>query len=212
MSAKKTSGEKRSSFITPTRVILTALVFSLLAVFGSSSCKSTDEIAKTKESPKISVSPGKPAAPPISVLPQEVQNVELRAVSGAPIKLSDYSGKVLLLNLWATWCGPCRNEIPELVKFHKQYHAQGLEVLGLSTENPDASAEGVRRFVSTYDMKYRVGWATPEVAVRLMSGNNAIPQSFLIARDGRVLKRFVGFSIKSTPPQLKQAIEEALKS
>lgn len=212
MSNKKPGGEKRSSLITPTRMILTALVFSLVAVIGSSSCKSTDEIGKTREKPKISVSPGKPAATAISVLPQEVKNVELRAVSGAPIKLSDYSGKVLLINLWATWCGPCRNEIPELVKFHKEYHPQGLEVLGLSTENPDASAEGVRRFVNTFDMKYRVGWATPEVAVRLMAGNNAIPQSFLIARDGRVLKRFVGFSSKSTPPQLKQAIEEALKS
>lgn len=211
MSTKQTRRKNPRSFFTPTRLILMGLALSLLAIVGSSSCNSADETAKTKE-PKISVNPRKPAPAALSSLPQEVLNVELRAVSGAPIKLSDYGGKVLLLNLWATWCGPCRREIPELVKFHKEYHSKGLEVLGLSTENADASAQGVKEFVNEYEMAYRVGWATPEVAVRLMSGNNAIPQSFLIARDGRILRRFIGFSHQTTPPQLKQAIEDALKS
>ena len=102
-------------------------------------------------------------------------------------------------------------EIPELVKFHKEYRAKGLEIVGLSTENPEASAEGVRRFAEEYKMDYPVGWATPEVAITLMQGRDAIPQSFVISRDGRILKRFVGFSVSSTPQQLRDAIEEALK-
>jgi peroxiredoxin len=102
-------------------------------------------------------------------------------------------------------------EIPELVKFHKEYRAKGLEVVGLSTENPEASAEGVRRFAQEFKMDYPVGWVTPEVAIALMQGRDAIPQSFVISRDGRILKRFVGFSAAATPQQLRDAIEEALK-
>ena len=117
----------------------------------------------------------------------------------------------MLLNLWATWCGPCRMEIPELVKVYKEYREKGVEVVGLSTENPEASAEGVRRFVQEFEMDYRVGWSPPEVSIALMQGRDAIPQSFVISRDGRVLKRFIGFNYQSTPPQLRQAIEDALK-
>jgi thiol-disulfide isomerase/thioredoxin len=135
----------------------------------------------------------------------------MKAVTGTPIKLSDYSGKVVLLNLWATWCGPCRMEIPELVKVYKEYREKGVEVVGLSTENPEASAEGVRRFIQEFEMDYRVGWSPPEVSIALMQGRDAIPQSFVISRDGRVLKRFIGFNYQSTPPQLRQAIEDALK-
>jgi thiol-disulfide isomerase/thioredoxin len=139
-----------------------------------------------------------------------VTEAELTAVSGAPIKLSKYAGKVLLVNLWATWCGPCRLEIPELVKFHKEYRAQGLEVVGLSTEDEEASADKVKKFVQDYDVSYRIGWATPDVAITLMQGTDSIPQSFLIGRDGRVVKRFVGFNQNTTPPLIKEAIESAL--
>ena len=103
-------------------------------------------------------------------------------------------------------------EIPELVRVYKEYREKGVEVVGLSTENPEASAEGVRRFVQEFEMNYRVGWSPPSVSIALMSGRDAIPQSFVISRDGRVLKRFVGFNAQSTPPQLRQAIEDALKS
>jgi thiol-disulfide isomerase/thioredoxin len=131
-------------------------------------------------------------------------------VSGAPIKLSKYAGKVLLVNLWATWCGPCRLEVPELIKLHQEYRAQGLEVVGLSTEDPEESAEKVKKFVQDFNISYRVGWATNDVAITLMQGTDSIPQSFVIGRDGRVVKRFVGFNQRTTPPLIKEAIESAL--
>jgi len=83
-------------------------------------------------------------------------------------------------------------------------------MVGLSTENPDSSAESVRNFVRDFDVDYRIGWATPDVAITLMQGRDAIPQSFIISREGRIVRRFVGFNPVSTPPQIKQAIEEAL--
>lgn len=214
MSTEKQPASNEKTIWTPVRLAGTVLVLALVAMFGASSCNSTDESASKEMAPKVATNPARPAAPApaaaMTILPATVRDVELPAVSGKPIKLSDYHGKVLVLNLWATWCGPCRSEIPELVKLYQEFRSKGLEVVGLSTENPEASAAGVRKFVSDFDMNYRVGWATADVAATLMQQRNAIPQSFVISRDGHVLKRFVGFNATVTPPQLKQAVEEAL--
>jgi len=143
-------------------------------------------------------------------LPPEVALAPLKDAKGASFKLADFLGKVMVVNLWATWCGPCRMEIPELVKLHKEFHSRGVEVIGLSTEDPDASAERVRKFIQDFQIDYRVGWAPAEVGVPLMQGRQAIPQIFVISPDARILKRFVGFSA-NTSAQLKQVLEEALK-
>ena len=145
-------------------------------------------------------------------MPVSVTEAEMKAVSGAPIKLSKYAGKAMIINLWATWCGPCRLEVPELVKLHKEFRGQGLEVIGLSTESPEESSDKVKRFVQDFDVSYRIGWVTYDVVVTLMQGTDSIPQSFVIGRDGRVIKRFVGFNPTTTPPQIRLAVEEALNA
>ena len=210
---KKTINKKQ--LWSPARIAATIVVLSLVAAFGISSCSSRDEKRPEPPPPGPRVETKVPPknAPPaaLTTLPASITDVELRALSGEPIKLSSYAGKVLVVNLWATWCGPCRQEIPELVKLYKEYRAQGLEVVGLSTENPDASAPAVRQFVQDYSVNYRIGWASNDVAITLMQGRDAIPQSFVMARDGRILKRFVGFNAVATPPQIKEAIQEALK-
>jgi len=191
-------------FWTPLRVACTVISLGLLAAFGVSSCNSNDP---------PNARPSAPSRPTALVtLPRPVLDAENRAASGGPIKLADYSGKVLLVNLWATWCGPCRMETPELVKLHQEYQSRGVEMIGLSTEDPDASAESVAEFVKAYDVKYHIGWATREVAIALMQGRTNIPQSFIIARDGRILKRFIGFRPDATPQQIREALDEALKS
>ena len=209
------------TFWTPTRIMATLLTMCLLAAVGVSSCQSGDETAKVQPArPKAPVNaapaaPAPPVAPAATAsLPASVRDAELPAAKGPAIRLANYSGKVVLVNLWATWCGPCRLETPELVRLHKEYRSKGLEMVGLSTENPDASAESVRNFVRDFNVDYPVGWATPEVAMAFMqfTGRNAIPQSFIIAPDGRILNRFVGFSVSQTPDQLRQAIEQALSS
>lgn len=206
---------------TPARLAFTIVVLSLVAAFGVSSCNSSDEkrpepagersTSKNDAAKQPRSAPAAPAAPALmTTLPASVADAELRAVTGAPIKLSSYAGKVLLVNLWATWCNPCRLETPELVKLYTEFRPQGLEVIGLSTENPDATAEAVKQFVQDYNVNYRVGWSPPEVSITLMQGRDAIPQSFVISRTGRVVKRFVGFNPIQTPPLIKEAIQEAL--
>ena len=200
------------------------MVLTLVGLFGASSCNSNDEPSNREPAPKANTgaansgapartNPAAPAPNPATVsaaLPDTVRDAQLKAVNGKPIKLGDYSGKVLVVNLWATWCGPCRSEIPELVKLYREFRPQGLEIVGLSTENPESSDAGVRQFVNDYSMNYRVGWATADVALTLMNNRNAIPQSFVISRDGRVLTRFVGYNASETPLKLRKAVEEAL--
>ncbi len=212
MSNNKTQ-KRGHSLWTPARVAFTLVVLSLIAAFGISSCSSGDERRtnpSTAESNRAAAPPVRNAPAPVVTLPANVVDAELQAVSGGPIKLSDYAGKVLLVNLWATWCGPCRQETPELVKLHKEFRSQGVEVVGLSTEDPEDSADSVREFVHNYNIDYRVGWSGRDVAIALMQGRDAIPQSFIISRDGRVIKRFVGFNPMMTPPQIREALQEAL--
>src|SRR5215204_2494208 len=209
MSAEKQANGS-SRFWTPTRIAASIVVLSLLAMFGASSCNSHDPRASNATAPATKPALANPAPAIANTLPSTVRDAELRAVNGAPIKLADYDGKVLLVNLWATWCGPCRSEIPELVKLNKEFQSRGVEMIGLSTEDPDASAASVMEFVREYKVDYQIGWATREVAQTLMQGRTSIPQSFIIARDGRIIRRFIGFNPETTPPQLKQALEQAL--
>lgn len=205
MSAKRTE-INRVKFWTPLRVACTVISLGLLAAFGVSSCNSNDP------PPPATVNRSASATRPgsLATLPRPVLEAENKATTGGPIKLGDYSGKVLLVNLWATWCGPCRMETPELVKLNKEFQSRGVEMIGLSTEDPEASAESVSDFIREYKVDYQIGWATREVAQTLMQGRASIPQSFVIARDGRILRRFVGFRPDLTPGQIKQALEDAL--
>jgi thiol-disulfide isomerase/thioredoxin len=201
MSERKTE-VKRMKLLTPLRLVTTVIAFGLLAAIGVSSCNSNDPPSKTASSS---------AARP-NMLPRQVLEAENRAASGStPIKIGNYSGKVVLVNLWATWCGPCRMETPELVRLHKEFQSRGVEMIGLSTENPDASARSVSQFISEFNVDYQIGWAKPELAQIMMAGRTSIPQSFIIARDGRVVRRFIGFNPETTPTQLKEALEQALK-
>ena len=196
MASKKKDVPPPIKFWTPLRVVTTLIVLVLLASFGISSCNSNDRPSRRTAN--------------LPVVPAVILDTEMRAANGDAIKLSNFSGKVLLVNLWATWCGPCQVETPELVRLHKEYQARGVEFVGLSTEDPDASAQKVRDFMNRYQVGYHIGWATREVALTLMQGKTSIPQSFIITRDGRFMKRINGFHPKHTPPELKQALEDAL--
>jgi thiol-disulfide isomerase/thioredoxin len=198
---------KQKRFWTPLRVALTILVFSLLAVAGISSCKSSDDHSST---------PAPAAKAPGQPLPDNVRTTKVRAAGGGTISLGDYSGKVLVVNLWATWCPPCRQETPELVRLYKEYRSKGVEMVGLTNESdPRETPERVDKYVNEFQVEYHIAWAPVEVLSAfydLEPQRNAIPQSYVISRDGRVMKKFVGFNPMTTPPAFKQAIEDALQN
>jgi cytochrome c biogenesis protein CcmG/thiol:disulfide interchange protein DsbE len=115
---------------------------------------------------------------------------QLNDLDGKPLSLADAKGKIVLLNFWATWCGPCRAEIPDLVDLQKRY-ADKLEIVALATDEDDA--DEVRRFVLQAGINYRVAMVTDEVRIKY-GGIGALPTSFVIDSQGRVVQKHVGLN------------------
>jgi thiol-disulfide isomerase/thioredoxin len=132
-------------------------------------------------------------------------NREIQGVGGKPFRLADFNDRVVVLDIWATWCGPCKLQIPHLIKLNNEYKSKGVEVVGLTTEDPASDAELVRDFAEEFKINYKLGWATADIALPLMKGSASIPQTLVIAPGGRVLNRFRGFS-----PRLDEMIRAAV--
>jgi thiol-disulfide isomerase/thioredoxin len=141
-------------------------------------------------------------------LPENVMQASINLLDGQKTRLADYSGKVLIVNLWATWCGPCRQEIPHLIEIAKEYKGKGVEVIGLTKEDPDNQPEIVKEFSKVFNINYPIGWVDEEMQSELMRGRAAIPQAYIIGRDGKILKHYVGFNPRVVP-QMKAVIEAA---
>ncbi len=211
----------KKRFWTPGRIVITLFAVGLISAFGLSSCNSNETPVANAPSNRVTITSAPtsrtapPAPPGASVaLPADVRATKLTTLSGDSFKLSDYANKVVVVNMWATWCGPCRQEIPELVKISNEYKARGLVVFGLATTyNEQNDPSRVKEYVKTQNIPYQIVWDDGTLAVPLVQavqGRSVIPQSFVISRDGRIVKHFSGFSPYSTPQLMRQAIEDAL--
>lgn len=107
----------------------------------------------------------------------------LTDANGNSVKLSDYRGKVVLLNFWATWCGPCAIEIPWFIEFEQAYKSRGFEVLGVSMD--DEGWKAVKPFVTEHKINYRVALGNDSVA-QLYGGIDSLPTTFIIDRAGKI--------------------------
>lgn len=118
----------------------------------------------------------------------------LKDADGRTAKLSDYKGKVVLLNFWATWCGPCKTEIPWFIDFEQQYKDQGFAVLGVSMD--DDGWQVVKPYIDARKINYRVLLGDDAVST-LYGGVESLPTTFLIDRGGRVARVHIGLVPKS---------------
>ncbi len=117
----------------------------------------------------------------------------LRDADGKPVRLSDYRGKVVLLNFWATWCGPCKLEIPWFIEFERQHKHRGFAVLGISMD--EEGWDVVKPFVRRLGVNYRILMGDDMVA-QLYGGVDALPTTFLIDREGRIASVHIGLVSK----------------
>lgn len=120
--------------------------------------------------------------------PAAVPALAMRDLDGRPLSSADWRGKVVIVNFWATWCPPCRAEIPDLVALQNKYRDR-LLIIGVSQD--EGSVEGVKQFVAAHQMNYPVVMMTPEID-QAFPGIRALPTSFILDRESRVVQRHVG--------------------
>jgi thiol-disulfide isomerase/thioredoxin len=207
----------KRNFWTPLRSGLTLTTLALLITFGVSSCNKSEDGTGAPPTPVATVNSSNPASAPRkpapvgpTVLPAIALDTELETLEGKPFKLSDLKGKVLVIDLWATWCGPCRYEVPELVQLQKDFGSRGFEVIGLDIDPKSDTPEDVRAFAKEFNINYKLAFIERELTLSLMRGGN-IPQSLVVGRDGRIVEHLVGFNKETTPKRLRAAIEKALE-
>lgn len=169
-------------------------------------------IEPTVAEPSAAQPKSQPSAPKeFLVLPQSFLNRRIQLLDNGSLRLADYDDKVIVINLWATWCGPCRMEVPDYEKVRKEYAGRNVEFIALTTENPNTSSDRVKKFVRDYSFGFRVGWADRETALTLMNGSSAIPQTFIIAPGGRIVDNWRGYAGEGqSSRRLRKAIESIL--
>ena len=130
----------------------------------------------------------------------------LDSLDGKSMRLSDLRGKAVLLNFWATWCGPCKIEMPWFVDLQNQYGAQGLQIVGVAMD--DSSKEDIAKFAKEMGVNYPVLIGKEAVGDEY-GGVPALPESFFISRDGKIVDKIIGLKGKA---EIEDAIKKALNT
>jgi thiol-disulfide isomerase/thioredoxin len=128
----------------------------------------------------------------------------LESLDGKNLRLSDLRGKAVLLNFWATWCGPCKIETPWLVELQNQYGAQGLQVVGIAMD--DSGKDDIAKFAKDMGVNYPV-LLGKEAVGDAYGGVPALPESFFIGRDGKIVDKIIGLKGKG---EIEDSIRKAL--
>jgi len=154
-------------------------------------------------------------APP-TLTQLKAKGFTVTTLDGERVSLSSVlgEGKPVLLDFWATWCGPCRMEIPHLKALHKKYSKDGLIVIGMNLEDPVQDKQSVKKFVRDFGMEYQSVFAPGQIYRYLNAGAGSyrIPQTIVFGADGAVIRRLVGYNPQMGRDVLNGAVEKAVRS
>lgn len=161
-------------------LIIVLVSAAIVAVFAAVNATNSGRVSKVGEGPS---SAGFKKAPDFT----------LSDINGKKTNLSDYKGKVVILDFWATWCPPCKAEIPHFIALYNEYREEGLEIIGVTL---DHNAEEVARtFAEQNGINYTVLLGNRSVS-DLYGGIMSIPTTFVIDRDGLIRKKYLGYQDK----------------
>jgi peroxiredoxin len=176
------------------RSLVRGTVTASLLAFTLSACQQASEPAAKGAAP----AGGKSSAAGTTACQPKAKpanfDFTLKDLHGKEVHLSELKGKVVLLDFWATWCGPCKMEVPGFVELHDKYKGQGFEIVGLLTQDDPANAPA---FIEKFKMNYQVLDANDQTALEDAYGPLfGLPTSFLISKDGLICRTHIGFSPK----------------
>jgi thiol-disulfide isomerase/thioredoxin len=200
-----------------TKLFLFAALSVAFSGFTACSNSATTQKASAPDNSAASVNNATAQAkesnyPPV---PTGLYQATIKDLEGNAYKLEDKKGKVVLVNLWATWCGPCIAEMPHLKELQEKYQAQGFEVVGLNTGDNDTGepepVDKIRSFVADKGLNYPIGYADDKffsemIKLTRMAG---IPQSLLINREGKMTGIFKGGGMRVIN-EMKQSVEKTM--
>lgn len=182
------------------------LVLSLTLMLALGACRR----AETPEEGVAARESGSPAATSTARVGTEVGSVlpEYTAawLDGSRFDLAERRGRAVLVNLWATWCPPCRAEIPELQRLHDRYGANGFEVIGVSVD--EGGVETVRQFIAERKVTYPI-IIDPEGKLASILQTSVLPTSLLLDRQGKIVWKHYG-AVREDDAELRKAIEAAV--
>ena len=187
-----------------------AILFIVLCVAFSSltGCPTAKSDAVNQQSTNTTApNDTKPSSYPLA--PSAILQAEIKKLDGTTFKVEDKKGKVILLNLWATWCGPCRAEMPELIALQEKYKDKGFEIIGLNTDQE--GVEEINAFVEKMKLNYAQGFSDGKLTGEFfkLSKMNGIPQSILIDRENRLTGVFAGGGAKVVN-SMKETVEKVV--
>lgn len=175
--------EKKS--MSPFTWIITAFAVIIVGILIINKLNEPAPSAMVQHSAAESGSAGSSTAP----------NFTLPSVSGGSKSLADYRGKVVMLNFWATWCGPCKREIPDFIEMQADFRDEGFEIVGVSLDQPGEES-AVAQFVRQNRINYDVLYGNGEIA-QAYGGVRSIPTTFLLDREGNIVSSKVGLQSKA---------------
>lgn len=127
---------------------------------------------------------------------------DFRAVDlqGRPVSLADLRGQVVLVNIWATWCEPCRAEMPSMQRLHDELGPRGLKIVAVSVDKAPTGAAELRAFAKELGLTFTI-WHDPSGRIQQTYRTTGVPESFLVGRDGVILKKVIGATEWDHPAQ-----------